>query len=712
MKSLLRNLTAWLLLFAIGVLAGAGEARAAAGPWTETDNARLRLIAESDAVGSFDELRLGLQMEIAPGWKTYWRSPGDAGFPPQLDWSTSRNLLAAEMAWPVPHRFTLFGLDTFGYDGEVVFPIATRLSAPGAATEFRALVDFLLCSEICIPYQEEVELVLPAGAATSAREAFLIEQYQAQVPDDGARSGLSLERAALTGSPEAPMVELLVRTALPAENPDVLVEGPSGYRFDKPVLARGGSPDTILLRLAYTTDETAEGGLAGQWVTFTVTDGLRGMERSVILQPAPPSELGRSGGRSLWQILLLALLGGLILNLMPCVLPVLSIKLLSAIGHGGRESGAVRLSFLASAAGILASFLVLAGVAIGLRSAGLAVGWGIQFQQPLFLVAMALVLTFFASNLFGLFEIPLPGWLSGVATLGRSHSLRGHFLTGAFATLLATPCSAPFVGTAVGFALSRGTLEILSIFTALGLGLALPYLAVAAVPALATRLPRPGAWMIRLRRLLALALVGTALWLLSVLAVQIGVAGSAVIGLLLAAIGLVLLAAQRHWLPRHVAPVAVVVLAALAVAAPALPFQRAAPQTGVAAEAWQPLDEHEIARLVTAGSVVFVDVTADWCITCQVNKALVLDNAEVAELLAGDGVALMRGDWTLPDPAISDYLASFERFGIPFNAVYGPGAPAGIALPELLSKTAVIEAVAQAADGRPQLADGESASEN
>ena len=412
----------------------------------------------------------------------------------------------------------------------------------------------------------------------------------------------------------------------------------------------------------------------------------------------------------LLTVLGLALLGGLILNLMPCVLPVLSIKLLSAVSHGGRERGAVRLSFLASAAGLLFSFMVLAAGAIALQLGGLAVGWGIQFQQPVFLAAMAAVVTLFACNLFGFFEIPLPGWLSGTAQLGDNHSLGGHFVTGAFATLLATPCSAPFLGTAVGFALSRGPGEILAVFAALGLGLALPYLLIAAAPGLATALPRPGPWMVTLRRLLGLALAGTAVWLLSVVAVQLSLTVALVLAGLFAVLGLILFARHRGHLALLPTRAGATALVAAAIAVAAL-ARDPAPAIAEATD-WVPLDRQAIARHVADGQVVFVDVTAEWCITCQVNKTLVLDQAEIAGLLGGEGVVAMRGDWTRPDPMIADYLASFGRYGIPFNVVYGPEAPAGVTLPELLSRSAVMEALnlagfsgtatADAAAGSPQ----------
>jgi suppressor for copper-sensitivity B len=352
-------------------------------------------------------------------------------------------------------------------------------------------------------------------------------------------------------------------------------------------------------------------------------------------------------------VLGLALLGGLILNLMPCVLPVLALKLLAVLGHGGRHPREVRAGFLASAAGIVSSFLVMAGVLITLKAGGAAIGWGIQFQQPLFLAAMALVVALFAANLWGWFEIPLPRFIAAAAEAspGRGR-LAGPFVTGAFATLLATPCSAPFLGTAVGFALARGPAEIMAVFLMLGLGLALPYLTVAALPRLATALPRPGPWMAWLRRLLGLLLAATALWLLW------------------------LLAAPR-WLESSAA---------------------STPASAAEVGAWQPFDLAALRADIAAGHVVFVDVTADWCLTCIANHRLVLDRPEVESRLhdRSGAVIAMRADWTRPDDRISRYLAGFGRYGIPFNAVYGPGAPDGLALPELLSIPIVLEGLAHA----------------
>ena len=677
-------------------LAGARPAAAAAGDWLDHEQALVRLLAESDTAGDGETLRLGLQFQLQAGWKIYWRSPGDAGFPPTLDWSGSDNLARADLRWPVPHRFSLFGLETFGYADEVILPIEARVQRPGEAVNLRARVSYLICSEICVPHDDDLALDLPAGPPTSSPEGLFIEQAEALVPGDGAAVGLSLERAVLTGTTDAPVVQVMASSVSPFLAPDVLIEGPPGFGYGKPEVSLSDGGKRAVLRVKAEPGPLVEGVLEGKRITLTVTDGQRGLETEVIARYRQPPAAGPEFG--LLVVLALALLGGLILNLMPCVLPVLSIKLLSVIRQGGRDRGEIRRSFLVTSAGIVFSFLILAGVAVALKSAGLAAGWGIQFQQPLFLTVMTLVVVLFALNLLGVYEIALPSWASGLAGGGVGsgrHSLSGDFLTGAFATLLATPCSAPFLGTAVGFALAGGPAEILLIFAALGFGLALPYLLVAAVPALAARLPRPGHWMVTLRRVLGLVLIATALWLLSVVAAQVGLTAAVVAGALLAAMGLSL--GLRHGLRR---PAAAALVSALGLAAVLAPAGFAAPERPAATDAtvgeWEPLDIGRIDALVAEGKVVFVDITADWCITCKVNKSLSIDREAVARRLAGESIVAMRGDWTLPSEEISAYLASFGRYGIPFNAVYGPAAPSGVALPELLSVDIVLRALDRA----------------
>lgn len=354
----------------------------------------------------------------------------------------------------------------------------------------------------------------------------------------------------------------------------------------------------------------------------------------------------------------------------------------------------MRLSFLASSAGILVSFLLLALLVVGLKDLGHTAGWGVQFQNPFFLTFLLLVLTLFTGNLWGLFEIQLPRVIADrLSGSGAPSKLMGDFLTGMLATLLATPCTAPFLGTAVGFALASDAAVIFLIFSAMGLGLALPYLLIAAWPQMAARLPKPGAWMLRVKFLMGVALLGTALWLLWVLSAQLSFAYTgalAVLQLLLLG-ALALLQMKRG---RVLAMLLAILSAVGAMAVPALHPKAEAMATH--AGRWHGFDEAAIAGYVAAGKVVFVDVTADWCITCQVNKRFVLYRPALAETLFAGDIVAMQADWTLRNEAIGAYLQKHQRAGIPFNIVYGPAAPQGIVLPELLTEEAVRKALADA----------------
>jgi suppressor for copper-sensitivity B len=681
-------LTAVVVLLGLSPMAWGASDSNAASDWSQNDQGAVRLISAVSAVGDSGHVQLGLEFQLKPGWKIYWRSPGDAGFPPSIDWKGSDNLAEAMMSWPAPHRFSVSGLETMGYKDDVVLPIVVRLNDQAQAVSLRAAVDYLTCDVLCVPGHADLALDLPAGPAAAAPPAHLISRFLAQVPSDGALQGLSLVSAQAT---EGGALKVVV-TANPAmSNPDLFVERADQMLFAKPHvrLLQGGK------RIVFETTpvpQTGEGDLFDKPVTLTVVDGGRGMEVvSDVAQAEPGSRLAKIGA-----MLGVALLGGFILNLMPCVLPVLSLKVLGLIGHAGAERRVIRTGFLASAAGILTSFIGLAIAAVLVRAAGSAVGWGIQFQQPLFLVMMVVLITLFAANLFGFFEIPLPQWAAEAGRgKGNPHSLAGHFASGAFATLLATPCSAPFLGTAVGFALAHGAPEIFAIFVMLGLGMALPYLLIAAWPQIAQRLPRPGPWMLTLRRILAIALLATAAWLLVVLSAEAGERAGLTVAALMA-VALVVLAAGRRL--TGIARAATIVL--ISVGALVMSGGTSSRPT-VAGPAdlkglWQPFDKEALAKYVSDGKVVFVDVTADWCITCQVNKATVVYRGKVATSLSAANVVAMEADWTRPDDAIAAYLASFSRYGIPFNAVYGPGAPDGIVLPELLTDDAVLKALEKA----------------
>ncbi|MBK1836083.1 thioredoxin family protein [Azospirillum sp. YIM B02556] len=690
-----RHVLALLLLPAM--LAGGGvsgfaqdvDGREGVGAWVKAGQVEARLVSAVRATGDLTALPLGLELRLEPGWKTYWRTPGDAGFAPRLDWSRSNNLGGATLSYPAPHRFSVLGFETAGYDTAVLFPIQGTPTTPGKPVDLALSAELLVCSEICVPQTLDLALALPAGPAGPSEVANDVARAQALVPK-GPNGLLRIESVQGKGGAlevEATAIDGFV-------TPDLFVETDPPLTFSAPKAVFSDNDRHVRLTLAV-TDPSPGLDLSGRAMTLTLVDGDKAVEAPVTASAGSGASGG--GGAGLAAMLGVALLGGLVLNLMPCVLPVLSLKLMSVVKHGGRAPAAVCAGFLASAAGILASFLLMASVLVGVKAAGGAVGWGIQFQQPLFLVFMVVLVTLFSANLWGLFEVPLPRVLAD--RLGGD-GLAGPFATGMFATLLATPCSAPFLGTAVGFALSKGPVEIYAIFATLGVGLALPYLAVAAWPRVAGWLPRPGRWMATLKIVLGFALMLTALWLLSVLTAQIGEVAAATVGLLMAALVLALwVGRSARGAARAAGPMLAGVLAIVAFAMPAVvgPSAGAAPVAGDSKARWVPFAEPTIREHVAAGRTVFVDVTADWCITCQANKKLVLNRGEVAQRLEESGVVAMRADWTRPDAAIAKFLADHGRYGIPFNIVYGPGAPDGIALPELLSDGAVLEALSKAA---------------
>ncbi|MFY8106231.1 MAG: protein-disulfide reductase DsbD family protein [Elstera sp.] len=676
----------WAVLL-LGMVAG--PARAASTDWVGDQHAAVRLLSATDAVGGVDRVTLALEFRFAPGWHGYWRTPGEAGLPPTLDWSGSQNLISADVRFPPPLRTTLLGIETFAYKTALVLPIDAKLLDKGQALPLKLGVDYLACADICVPYRADLALTLPAGAANPAPEAAIIAAGVAKLPLSSTAAGLSVAGATLNGD----TLRLALRFAAPlsaAEQAslDLFLEGPASLTAPRPQISGSGAALDLTLPLKGASAEA----VLKDGLTATLVAGERRVEFAV--HPIPGPALGGT-----WALMLgAALLGGLILNLMPCVLPVLSLKILGLVGSGGRSRGQVRGDLLAMAAGIIASFLLLAGAAIAVKLAGGVVGWGIQFQQPWFLAGMVGILALFAGSLLGGREMGLPvavsSWAGGLGQGSLGQGSRGEaFFSGVVATLLATPCSAPFVGTAVGFALGQGPLEILAIFTALALGFAAPFLLLAIFPGWAAHLPRPGAWMLWVKRGFGLALLGTALWLLTVLAALVAPLGVALVGVMALMLILAMLRLRRGLLVATLAG-----LAGIA-ALPSLAARLAPPPVArVSVDAlWQPYSAESLAAARAQGQVVFLDITADWCLTCKANKLAVLDREAVRDGLSAPGVRALQADWTRPNPEIAAFLTRYGRYGIPFNIVYGPGAPDGIVLPELLTLEAVQAALTKAA---------------
>ena len=605
----------------------------------------VRLVSATTATGDLDVLPLGVEFVLAPGWKIYWRTPGEAGLAPVIDLSQSATPgLQGRIAWPLPKRFDAFGFDNFGYENAVILPFDVSGHAPGTPVRMTADLEALACADICVPLTATLELQLPAGEALPSVHAQAIAQFAAMVPRQGDESGYS------ASGPSIRVNELSVRdgglfASLHEGAPpvaDMFVEGVAGVAFKAPQPRGNG------MFLAAVPPDKAD--LAGQKVTLTVSAPPEMAEFAI--------RVGAEGGAGLpaaslsLRIMAIAFIGGLILNLMPCVLPVLALKLSAVLVAAGAPRRELRLRFLAGAAGIVSSFLLLAAGLAALRLAGGTVGWGIQFQNPVFLGVMIAMLGVFALSLIDRVVIPVPRFvqaLAGTAGGHAAHSYRSDFFAGMLATILATPCSAPFVGTAVAAALSGGMADLFGIFLAMGIGLAAPWMLVAANPSLVAMLPRPGPWMVWLKRVLALMLAGTMIWLGSVLASLVSDDGT----------------------------------------------------QAASDDLWKTWSAEAMQDSLAAGTPVFVDVTADWCVTCKANKAFVLERDPVAGAIrsaASDGrLMLLRADWTRPDEDISTFLAGHGRYGIPFNMLATPDGTGDTFFAEILTSSAIMAALENAA---------------
>ncbi|MGI2098180.1 protein-disulfide reductase DsbD family protein [Shewanella glacialipiscicola] len=631
-----------------------------------------------------------LEVQLEGDWKTYWRSPGEGGIAPAIKWDESRNLQHVDWAWPAPAEFSLLGLQTFGYKGNTTFPLLLTVDDISTPTQLRGKVTLSTCTTICVLTDYQINLDFTPNALQANTDAMLAyNKAISRVPPkvvaaEGARPVMTLGW-------DAAKSQLEVRL--------------NDTNWQQPSIIIDGEPDTTFKRVSLTKSETALEGqqlvaifngtswlgepeVLGKSLNVTVIDGERALEYSAKVEPKVITQ----ENTSIFSIILLALIGGLILNVMPCVLPVLGMKLSSVVAAPHLQRNQIRQQFIASALGILVSFWLLAGFILILKLTGQAIGWGVQFQNPWFIGFMALVTTVFAFNMLGVFEINLPSNVqTKLATTGGNNN-RGHFLQGMFATLLATPCSAPFLGTAVAFALGADVLSLLVIFTALAVGMSLPWLMVAAFPQVAGYFPKPGRWMNIVKVFFSAMLLLTSLWLISLLASFVNVIYLWPLGAAIALIFMFFMA-KKYGAIAIVSSLGVGILLS-AVIAFSTSNQWAKPlPTDLT---WTPLDQALIDQQVAQGKTVFVDVTADWCITCKANKVGVILQEPVYSLLQQAHVLPMKGDWTTASQPITDYLQSHNRFGVPFNIVYGPNAPQGIALPEILSSQRVIDALKQA----------------
>ena len=662
---------------------------------------------------------VGLQLTHQPHWHTYWKNSGDSGLPTSLEWTLPPGVIAGDIAWPIPKKIPIGNLANYGYEGTVLLPVPLTITPDfkppltGNTLDVKLKAAWLVCRQECIPEDGEFTLQIPLKGSTAIHGAAFDAAFQAQPrpvmgpvggvrPDSQAQIDGQVLRLRVQGLPvglrgktlgffpETP--EVIETAATPTQEWNGTV-----WTASLPLSAqRSNSPSVLpVVLVADGQGWRAELKVLGTWPPVAAPVGVSpaleaALKANAAIAPSAPAS-GPSIG--LLAALLGALLGGLILNLMPCVFPVLAIKVVGFTQHAD-DHRAHRLSGLAYTAGVITSFVALGALLLALRAAGESRGWGFQLQTPGVVAALAALFTVIGLNLAGLFEFGsfVP---SSVASLQAKHPVVDAFLTGVLAVAVASPCTAPFMGASLGLAVGLPAGQALAVFAAIGLGLALPYLAASFMPAVARALPRPGVWMDTFRRLMAFPMFATVVWLVWVLGQQTGIDGAGALLALLVSGAFVLWALTLQGRARTVLAfisIASFVLLMLGIGSNVVKFSETAPATA-ATERWQPWAPGKVDALLASGQPVFVDFTAAWCVTCQYNKKTTLANTAVLADFEAKKVQLLRADWTRRDPAITAALSALGRNGVPVYVLYQAGR-APVVLSEIISVDEVRGALA------------------
>ncbi|RZI78550.1 MAG: protein-disulfide reductase [Variovorax sp.] len=697
-----------------------------AGAVVTTPHVRAELIAHApDGVSPGAPVRVGLQIAHQPEWHTYWKNAGDSGLPTELAFTLPAGITAGEIAWPVPEKIPVGTLANYGYEGTVLLPVPLTIApdfrppaslTSAAGVEIKLKASWLVCRKECIPEEGEFALNLPLQGSTALHKAAFDAARAAEPVALGKPGTVEVVGQALKvrleGLPDAargktlgffPETGEVIHTAAVSGKDWTQAWDGNAWTATVPLSdQRSASPATMPVVVAL----AAADRIAGQPVAWRAEAPVSGnwpasaprAEVSPALQAALTAN-AVSGGASpppistnFWMALVGALVGGLLLNLMPCVFPVLAIKVLGFARQAGDRSGH-RTAGLAFTAGVMVSVLALGGAMLALRAAGSQLGWGFQLQSPAVVAALAALFTLIGLNLAGVFEFGLMA-PSSVCTVEARHPVVNDFLSGVLAVVIASPCSAPFMGASLGLAIALPAAQALLLFAALGFGLALPYLAAAFVPAVARLLPRPGPWMQTLRRLLAFPMFATVAWLVWVLGQQSGIDGAGALLALLVCLAAVVWAFTLAGRTRVVvASLLIVASAALTAAIGRNVLQTIEPAAIASAERWQKWSAERVSELNGGGQPVFIDFTAAWCVTCQYNKKSTLADTALLAEFDEKKVAMLRADWTRRDPAITAALAALGRNGVPVYVLQAPGKPP-VVLTEILRKEEVRAALA------------------
>lgn len=658
-------------------------------PWKKPEPVQAELVSRFHDAVPGTEFEIGLLLRHDSKWHTYWKSTGDTGLPTRIQWSLPQGWHASEILWPTPAVFKIGDLVNYGYGDEVLLPV--RISVPasakvGSVQDIKAEVSWLMCADQCVPGKASLTLAVQVadkdGGATKA--CTLFEASHTAMPSP-------LSDASGVFDPKTHAVRVTFKSTEPFHHFYVFAEGDDSVVYGAPQSV-SRSADKISVTLQG-TDElkagsqfsgvfAADGGpLKAGWAgSFSVP-----LESGTVAAPTVSDDTPQTGLSS-WLAVAMAFIGGLILNVMPCVFPVLSLKILSLVQDRQRIN--LPLHGVVFTLGVLLTMLVLAGVLIAVKSAGISVGWGFQLQSPIFVASLAVIFAAISVNLLGWFEF------SGVRVSGGSYSnsLLNCFATGVLAVVAASPCTAPFMGAALGYALTASIRESIFVFLALGLGMSLPWLVLSLFPVLTAWMPKPGAWMNVFRKLMAIPMLLTMIWLLWVLSQQVSFTALVLYIAAVISLCVCLFLYGKLQFSLLTAKLPIVLSAACAVllfAAASSPLFRQPDAAVQAADAWSP---QAVENALKAGKPVFVDFTASWCVTCQANKIAVLDREDIRKAFKQHGVVFLVADWTNQNPDITQALESFGRSGVPLYILYSPDGKTTV-LPELLTKNIVIEAL-------------------
>jgi thiol:disulfide interchange protein/DsbC/DsbD-like thiol-disulfide interchange protein len=682
------------------LLAALFFATAAAAQIDNLPKVHARLIAEHDALAPGATETIAFEQDIRAGWHTYWLNPGDVGQPTTLDWSLPAGWKAGALQWPYPKRLPVGPFMDYGYEGKAW--ILSSVTAPadakaGDTVTLSAKASWLVCKEVCVPEDATLTLPVKIGASTASPEAAAFAAARTKIPTTSPWAAHYALGAVLDLYIAArPLAAAHPQSAVFFPSEDGMVTGPAAQLL-------GFAPNGVVLRLSPGKKIARRGGALDGVLVLTSSDGsTQALQVHAFPGPVPPADFAAptasdTNDTGFALSLLFAFLGGLILNLMPCVLPILAMKAFALSSQAGRDRAeAVRESF-AYGAGAILSFLGLGALLLALRAGGEAIGWGFQLQEPLVVAGFALLMFGVGLNLSGVFEVAGFGGGDG---LTRAGGAVGSFFTGVLAVAVAAPCTAPFMAAALGYALTQPAVLALAVFLSLGIGFAAPFVLIGISPTLTRLLPKPGLWMQRLREALAFAMYGTAAWLVWVLAQQSGAnaVAAALAAMVAIGFGAWMWGVSRSFAARGRGIAALVTLIAILAALSCLWLIKSVPAagaanvnvTGLPSEAYS---AERLASLRNQNRPVFINATAAWCITCLVNDEAALSGARIKQAFADRHIAYLVADWTRRDPAITTLLAAHGRSGVPLYLYYAPGAAEPKVLPQILTEGEVLAAL-------------------